>query len=204
MSKTDEDWCDDYNELESKYDHLTKLFADTCEETSNRINLFKGRAASWKKLAKQYKQTFEHFSARPGQMLALMMLEAETKDTPIGNMAAECMAWALQALLIKNPQAKNYVEVTLDAPDGSQFFVTIQRPDGKTPNQLKDEALKERDAALAEVESLREVVQQDLIEYTKLHDKMAYSSAFCSKAPYGWWCSREPGHDGPCAARPNE
>jgi len=24
----------------------------------------------------------------------------------------------------------------------------------------------------------------------------------CSVAPAGWWCSREPGHDGPCAAHP--
>lgn len=27
--------------------------------------------------------------------------------------------------------------------------------------------------------------------------------AHCNKPeiPEGWWCSREPGHDGPCAAR---
>lgn len=24
----------------------------------------------------------------------------------------------------------------------------------------------------------------------------------CELPPEGWWCSREPGHDGPCAARP--
>lgn len=24
----------------------------------------------------------------------------------------------------------------------------------------------------------------------------------CTIPPPGWWCSREPGHDGPCAARP--
>lgn len=24
----------------------------------------------------------------------------------------------------------------------------------------------------------------------------------CTVPPEGWWCSREPGHDGPCAARP--
>jgi len=24
----------------------------------------------------------------------------------------------------------------------------------------------------------------------------------CNKPPKGWWCSREPGHTGPCAARP--
>jgi hypothetical protein len=24
----------------------------------------------------------------------------------------------------------------------------------------------------------------------------------CDRAPAGWWCSRTPGHDGPCAARP--
>jgi hypothetical protein len=24
----------------------------------------------------------------------------------------------------------------------------------------------------------------------------------CTVPPFGWWCSRTPGHDGPCAARP--
>lgn len=24
----------------------------------------------------------------------------------------------------------------------------------------------------------------------------------CKVAPKGWWCSRDSGHDGPCAARP--
>ena len=24
----------------------------------------------------------------------------------------------------------------------------------------------------------------------------------CNRPPDGWWCSRKPGHDGPCAARP--
>lgn len=24
----------------------------------------------------------------------------------------------------------------------------------------------------------------------------------CMRPPPGWWCSREPGHSGPCAARP--
>jgi hypothetical protein len=23
----------------------------------------------------------------------------------------------------------------------------------------------------------------------------------CARPPQGWWCSREPNHDGPCAAR---
>jgi hypothetical protein len=26
----------------------------------------------------------------------------------------------------------------------------------------------------------------------------------CKLPPPGWWCSREPGHDGPCAARPTD
>lgn len=27
-------------------------------------------------------------------------------------------------------------------------------------------------------------------------------AATCRRPPTGWYCSREPGHDGPCAARP--
>lgn len=26
----------------------------------------------------------------------------------------------------------------------------------------------------------------------------------CTVPPAGWWCSREKGHEGPCAARPNK
>lgn len=26
--------------------------------------------------------------------------------------------------------------------------------------------------------------------------------SFCDLAPEGWWCARDAGHDGPCAARP--
>lgn len=27
-------------------------------------------------------------------------------------------------------------------------------------------------------------------------------TGFCERAPRGWWCSRDRGHDGPCAAHP--
>ncbi|WP_157811187.1 hypothetical protein [Microbacterium lacus] len=28
-----------------------------------------------------------------------------------------------------------------------------------------------------------------------------YEPEFCAIPPEGWWCSRDPNHDGPCAAR---
>lgn len=28
-----------------------------------------------------------------------------------------------------------------------------------------------------------------------------YEPDYCTVPPEGWWCSREPSHDGPCAAR---
>lgn len=33
-------------------------------------------------------------------------------------------------------------------------------------------------------------------------DYIDAETARCKVPPEGWWCSREPGHDGPCAARP--
>lgn len=35
-------------------------------------------------------------------------------------------------------------------------------------------------------------------------DASVHPAALCPVPPPGWWCSREPGHDGPCAARPTE
>ena len=32
-------------------------------------------------------------------------------------------------------------------------------------------------------------------------DPTISQDARCQVPPEGWWCSREPGHDGPCAAR---
>lgn len=31
-----------------------------------------------------------------------------------------------------------------------------------------------------------------------------YNEGICTIPPEGWWCSRKPGHGGPCAARPME
>lgn len=36
----------------------------------------------------------------------------------------------------------------------------------------------------------------------KVADSLIEVAHRCERAPRGWWCSREAGHDGPCAARP--
>ncbi len=41
--------------------------------------------------------------------------------------------------------------------------------------------------------------QADLFE--EWDDMVAHDQG-CQLPPPGWWCSREPGHEGPCAARP--
>lgn len=45
------------------------------------------------------------------------------------------------------------------------------------------------------IESLRETVET-------LQSKRSSNNG-CQLPPPGWWCSREPGHDGPCAAYSN-
>jgi len=34
------------------------------------------------------------------------------------------------------------------------------------------------------------------------YEGLAHNNQGCNRPPPGWWCSREPDHDGPCAARP--
>lgn len=67
--------------------------------------------------------------------------------------------------------------------------------------------------ALAELAGLdertvRRIVRNTPVQIAKLKrleaaatDPGAPVDQGCKVPPAGWWCSREPGHDGPCAAR---
>ena len=39
------------------------------------------------------------------------------------------------------------------------------------------------------------------VEYREGFSRPVPADLGCKLPPRGWWCSREPGHDGPCAAR---
>lgn len=71
----------------------------------------------------------------------------------------EHFAVSLAQIMI-GANAPNYVEMhVVDPRDDRRFTVTIQRAEGKTPGQLKDEAVKERDEARAELLSAREAIR---------------------------------------------
>lgn len=68
-------------------------------------------------------------------------------------LAAESNFADIAAVVLKDAKAKNYVEIQLDASDGSQYVLTFQRRDGETPHQL-------RAKAEAEVARLRELLRE--------------------------------------------
>jgi hypothetical protein len=118
----------------------------------------------------------ERGRSNPGLLLAALVLEAHKEGLEVGARATECMGWAFAHYLSNHPEAPNYLEVTLEGGDNKPIYVTIQRPDGKTPHQLRmkaegelhfcedankaalvlrNELLAERDQLRAELEDLK-------------------------------------------------
>jgi hypothetical protein len=91
----------------------------------------------------------------PGLLLAALVLEAAKEGLEVGSRASECMGWAFAHYLSNHPEAPNYLEVTLEGGDNKPIYVTVQRPGGKTPHQLRVEAEADRDKLRIELESLK-------------------------------------------------
>lgn len=116
-------------------------------------------SAAWKDLARGYREMAK-LAVDPDRLFAGMVGKAlrdpEFGIDSIGRRAVECLAWAFQELLYNHPEGKNYIECSLEAGDGGPpVYVTIQRPGGKTPHQLRMEAEAERDRLRAELEGLK-------------------------------------------------
>lgn len=91
----------------------------------------------------------------PGLLLAGLTMEAAQQGMELGNLASECMGWAFAHYLSNHPEAPNYLEVTLTGVDQEPIYVTVQRPGGKTPHQLRMAAEAERDRLRSELEALK-------------------------------------------------
>ena len=67
---------------------------------------------------------------------------------------AQMLAGMFLGLLQDNPQAVNYVELTFSSPEGN-IFVTVHRPGGATPHNLRAKAEQEARNLRKEVAELR-------------------------------------------------
>jgi hypothetical protein len=67
---------------------------------------------------------------------------------------AQMLAGMFLGLLQDNPQAVNYVELTFSSPKGN-ILVTVHRPGGATPHNLRAMAEQEAREAKREVNALR-------------------------------------------------
>lgn len=61
--------------------------------------------------------------------------------------AAQLMAGMFLGMFEKHPDAKNYIECTFGSPQGN-ILVTVVRPGGKTPDQLRREEERKLEEAL--------------------------------------------------------
>lgn len=115
-------------------------------------------ALPWKALAKRQRKVFnaayvnlqqmlarvedmlERGRSNPGLLLAGLVMEAHKEGLEIGCLASECMGWVFAHYLSNHPEGPNYLEVTLENEGATPIYVTVQRPTGKTPHQMRMEA----------------------------------------------------------------
>lgn len=125
------------------------------------LEFMTARSASWKALAKNAQKWYLWSLANPGLALAKMVVKFNTTPPPndvaalLGAHACECLGWAFLEYLQQHPEAPNYLEVTLLGEQNEPMYVTVQRPGGKTPHQIRVEAETERDRLRSELESLK-------------------------------------------------
>ena len=139
-----------------------KSLGDILWDLQDILSFWRGRSRAWKELAKKNQETLAFHVANPGLSMARHILSlhdgnGDRNDIAdmVGIQACETMGWAFAEYLRVHPEAPNYLEATLLNGTGHEpVFVTIQRPGGKTPNQLKDEALKRVKILEAENEAL--------------------------------------------------
>lgn len=175
MSRTDEDWCEDYAELEARLTtsqtaaKAWKAFARRCR------NMVVKEMVEMQDTHRMLQGIMNNAKRNPGLLLAALVLEAAQDGVELGNRASECMGWAFEHYLNNHPEGPNYLEVTLEGGDHKPIYVTVQRPGGKTPHQLRQlaegqlamceeanrEALILRDQLLDQIEELKESVCPD-------------------------------------------
>ena len=165
------------NATEYMYGYSSREEAASDQEELNRlrkqVRISWKWAAAWKAFAKrcrkmivkemvemqqthaQLQQIMANARNNPGLLLSSLVMEAHKDGVEIGSRASECMGWAFAHYLSNHPEAPNYMEVTLEGSDHKPIYVTIQRPGGKTPHQMRREAEAERDKLRYELESLQ-------------------------------------------------
>jgi hypothetical protein len=68
-----------------------------------------------------------------------MEIEGDTLELRMQGIGLKIMAGMFMKMFENYPEAKNYIEMNLDSPHGP-ILVTVVKPGGKTPNQLRCEA----------------------------------------------------------------
>ena len=77
----------------------------------------------------------------------------------VADPGAQMLAGMFLGLLQDNPQAVNYVELTFSSPEGN-ILVTVYRPGGATPHNLRAMAEQEARNLRAELETAKEALRR--------------------------------------------
>ena len=79
------------------------------------------------------------------------------------------LAGMFYGMFLEHPDAINYLETTLSCPKGT-ILVTVQRWDGKTPDQLRSEAEQELRKLKSQIAMQAEVLREYLAKKGANHD----------------------------------
>lgn len=74
--------------------------------------------------------------------------------------------------ILKHVDAKNYVETSFEAEDGTRMTVTVQRVIRKTPHQFRLEAEKERDAAIERLNVCEGALSETLAQQQERREQL--------------------------------
>jgi len=153
----------DAMQVQEKWAKAWKGFAKRCR------GMIVKEMVDMQRLHAHLQQIMDNARNNPGLLLASLVMEAAKDGIEVGSRASECMGWAFAHYLSNHPEAPNYLEVTLEGADHRPIYVTVQRPGGMTPHQMRkaaegklamaEEAIREhialRDRLLSELEDFK-------------------------------------------------
>ena len=182
--------ADDVNAMNEAADELERLRAEL-GEANNLGNQFSDEVVRMRERAERAE------AALANPLLTGMNIGNGTMDIGLEGAGPQLIAGMFLGTFEKYPDAKNYIEVRFDSPQGP-LLVTVVKPGGKTPHQARRETEAERDALRKELDRLAEVSQQQaepqrsgitaeqVAQLKRLADE--YAARWCS-----WITAHQPG-----------
>jgi len=93
----------------------------------------------WREIRRLREDNARLIKAIADPFLTGMEIEGGVLELSMKGIGPKLIAGMFMKMFEDYPDARNYIEITLDSPQG-QILVTVIKPGGKTPDQLRREA----------------------------------------------------------------